>query len=602
MFYTMVRTNVHGDTIIYGSAIAVEPGVVAGKPKFCPYAYNNRTSRTVTAIDIAINYDYRTNDTEWYNGVVLKDRSNITIDRDVISLNQTDRYVYQPVASYNDGYWTYPYFDCGGGNIWMSTYSAPIMSLVNGTIHFQGVATIDIELTNLDINQCDPNGTEGSQAFDIFRGTHSCQATTYCEPLQLGFRAGSYLCKCLDGYYFPDTSSSLRAYRGADIEAFFESSTGSVTPGQFQCLKCPRGCDTCVDASPCLFQINFAVQAFMVFIISVMIVACLVVIAVIVKYRKELVIKTASPIFLLLMCVGAILMCASVFVMYGEVTTLACTIQIWPFNLGFTILYGALLLKTWRISVIFKAGGATKRINLPDKALLQRMVPLVLLVGVYLTVWTVLDPPKAYTVKTSSALKFYVCTMTWWKYAMFGMEALMLLVGVYLCFTVRKAPAHFNESKFITWGTYNAIILGSFLLMLTQFVGLSGGPDVVYVLTMAQQQVFVTITMGLIFAPKFWALYKGTNPADSTVYSNQNLVTITGRVKPPLVSSRFNPDPTSASKAVQCNPEDFFLICGPQEDNLPHSTKFSSKVTPMNGELRFQLEKNGGCHPVTTET
>lgn len=50
---------------------------------------------------------------------------------------------------------------------------------------------------------------------------------------------------------------------------------------------------------------------------------------------------------------------------------------------------------------------------------------------------------------------------------LFAVEALLLLAGVYLCFTVRKAPAHFNESKFITWATYNAIILGSFVIMLT---------------------------------------------------------------------------------------------------------------------------------------
>ena len=46
-------------------------------------------------------------------------------------------------------------------------------------------------------------------------------------------------------------------------------------------------------------------------------------------------------------------------------------------------------------------------------------------------------------------------------------EALILLFGVYLCFTVRKAPANFNESKYITWSVYNAIILGSFILILT---------------------------------------------------------------------------------------------------------------------------------------
>ena len=46
-------------------------------------------------------------------------------------------------------------------------------------------------------------------------------------------------------------------------------------------------------------------------------------------------------------------------------------------------------------------------------------------------------------------------------------ETMMLLFGVYLCFSVRKAPAAFNESKHITWSIYNAIILGSFLVIIS---------------------------------------------------------------------------------------------------------------------------------------
>ena len=37
--------------------------------------------------------------------------------------------VVQPVARLEDGHWTKPYFDCGGGNIWMVTYSSPIFGL-----------------------------------------------------------------------------------------------------------------------------------------------------------------------------------------------------------------------------------------------------------------------------------------------------------------------------------------------------------------------------------------------------------------------------------------------------------------------------------------
>lgn len=37
-----------------------------------------------------------------------------------------------------DGFWTKPYFDCGGGDIWMVTYTTPIFSLdISGKPKFQ---------------------------------------------------------------------------------------------------------------------------------------------------------------------------------------------------------------------------------------------------------------------------------------------------------------------------------------------------------------------------------------------------------------------------------------------------------------------------------
>jgi hypothetical protein len=40
------------------------------------------------------------------------------------------------------------------------------------------VATIDIELTYIDINQCDNDESITTSGLDVFRGTHKCQPTT----------------------------------------------------------------------------------------------------------------------------------------------------------------------------------------------------------------------------------------------------------------------------------------------------------------------------------------------------------------------------------------------------------------------------------------
>ncbi|KAK7487087.1 hypothetical protein BaRGS_00021582, partial [Batillaria attramentaria] len=473
MFYDFVRNNVHGDTLIFGSAVAIESDVHSTYATFCPYA-SKVASGGVSAFDLATAYNYSTTDTEWYH---------------------------EPVANYSHGRWTFPYFDCGGGNIWMVTYSAPILALgPSDTAVFKGVATIDLELTNIDINQCDAEDGDAGGSLDVFRGTHNCQPTTRCVPVaQQGFRRGSYNCECRDGFYFPDTTAIIRAFNGSVIDNFFDNNGPDVETDSFRCFRCPRGCDTCVDATPCLYEYVPAIRILVVLIIALLICGCGVLSFFTHKYRKQMVMKTASPIFLQIMIGSAVLMCTSVFVMYPEPTDALCTIFVWPFHMGFALLYGSLLIKTWRISVIFNS---RKKVNLPDKVLLQRLVPLPAVMAIFLSCWTVIGPPQVITVTMDDTKKFFSCSLDYWTYAVYGVEALLLLFGVYLCFTVRKAPAHFNESKHITWSTYNAIILGIFIITLTQFLSQTAGPDVVYVLLMMQLHVFVTFTLALIFVPK----------------------------------------------------------------------------------------------------
>ena len=40
-------------------------------------------------------------------------------------------------VDYEDGHWSLPYFDCGGGDIWMMTYTVPFFSYTNGTPGFK---------------------------------------------------------------------------------------------------------------------------------------------------------------------------------------------------------------------------------------------------------------------------------------------------------------------------------------------------------------------------------------------------------------------------------------------------------------------------------
>ncbi|CAC5374768.1 GPR158 [Mytilus coruscus] len=311
MFFSLVRNNVNSLKTVFGSCIAIEPGIYSKYSSFAPYAY--RQNEIVFSHNIALSYMYHGNKTEWYFNLKIRNWENATrtafktkYRAGTISLPEQEIVVL--TAKLEDGHWTKPYFDCGGGDIWMVTFSSPIFSLdLTGRPKFQGIASVDIQLTNIDINQCDQDSTHIYSDIDVFRGTHRCPSTTE-------------------------------------------------------------------------------------------------------------VIKAGSPIFLLLMCAGGLLVCT----------------MTKPFSF-----------------------------SCPELGHFENMV-----------------------------------------------EALLLLIGVYMCYVVRKAPGHFNESKYITWSVYNGILLGSFLLILTHVIGHSHGPDMLYLFKCLQIQVFATITLTLIYVPKLIALYR----------------------------------------------------------------------------------------------
>ncbi|XP_045187687.2 probable G-protein coupled receptor 158 [Mercenaria mercenaria] len=509
MLFLLGRNNVHGNSVIFGSGVALEKGVYSKYDKFCPYAH--KKNGTVQSHDIAVNYDYLDTYTIWYTDVKEKTWEDVDVVTDVVINRENDHHlpeveVSYPVAKLSDGHWTVPYFDCGGGNVWMVTYSSPIFGVQNGSVLFRGVATVDIELTQIDINQCDNNENERSSGLDVFRGTHRCQSTTTCVPMAGdGFVPGAYNCVCNDGYYLPQGANRNQSYYGREIENYVRE-FGVIEPGMFQCTACAAGCTTCVDSSPCLYEIN-TILKFSLLIVTLITVLGIMSIAVIIYiYRNNPVIKSASPAFLELMCLGGILILSQFFIHFLDMSVLVCTISNWPIHIGFFILYGSLVVKTWRISKIFTIG-ARQRIRIPDKILYQRIGILVCFISAMLAAWTMSVPSKVVELKTSDNLLYYTCQIGPFLFAFIAAKVLLLLYGVYLSFTIRKAPAQFND-KYMGYAIYNAIILGIAMSFLSRLLISIIGPDLIFVFQFLHLQVFATVTLLIIFVPKFFAIRK----------------------------------------------------------------------------------------------
>jgi phosphoserine phosphatase RsbU/P len=116
---TLIRTTIQATPDIYGSAVAFEPRSRPGKPElFAPYFY--RFQGGVKHTDLAReSYAYLLWD--WY----------------------------QIPKELGSPQWSEPYYDEGGGNILMSTYSVPLYSHVGKERRFIGIVTADVSLEGL---------------------------------------------------------------------------------------------------------------------------------------------------------------------------------------------------------------------------------------------------------------------------------------------------------------------------------------------------------------------------------------------------------------------------------------------------------------------
>ncbi|XP_038068972.1 probable G-protein coupled receptor CG31760 [Patiria miniata] len=421
------------------------------------------------------------------------------------------------LVTYEDGHWSAPYYDCGGGDIWMITYTVPFLgSYENGSYYFKGTSGLDIDLRSIDINQCpeDPDEDKSNnKEKNIFAGSDKCNNDTQvCQFIpDQGFRRGSYHCVCRKGFYFPSPADpGENYYNGSSIEAEYDRLLAGNTTRYYEmiCKPCGPGCDECVDGRSCRYAHNWTVRTVLL-IIQCITIGCTLPLFVFTIYNREVkVVKAASPVLLRIILLGSLFLYCPVLVSYYEPTVATCMLLQWFKEVGFSILFGAVLLKTWRISVVFRVRSAA-RVRITDIDLIKRLGLIVFIAIFYLIVRTAIAPPKVETGISLSNLKAEQCSYDWWDYAANIAELLLLLWGVRLCYVVRKAPSEFNESRFISWAIYNETMLSLFLCVATFFLQDLANPDLLYIIWFLYGQLTTTVVLALLFGSKIYLVSQG---------------------------------------------------------------------------------------------
>ncbi len=137
--YMVLESIVKNNKEVFGAIIAFEPDFFPEEGRyFAPYAFRDGDDiRSIVLGGPQYEYFYM----DWY---------------------QIPKVLERP-------YWTEPYFDEGGGEIIMATYSVPFYTRIDGERRLAGIATVDVELDYLTEIVTDVQIFESGYAFLISR-------------------------------------------------------------------------------------------------------------------------------------------------------------------------------------------------------------------------------------------------------------------------------------------------------------------------------------------------------------------------------------------------------------------------------------------------
>ena len=252
---------------------------------------------------------------------------------------------------------------------------------------------------------------------------------------------------------------------------------------------------------------------------------CLILCALVLRYRLHPIIRSASPLFLLLSVGGVTLLFGSGFALVAPVSTTSCSVFSWLLNFGLLLCFAPLFAKTWRIYRIF---GRKKLsvVAISNRKLLSMVLILVLAELVLMVAWQVagnLQPIDSFQT-TSSQVVLSVSTDTTRfivdEYAQCGVpvgasktmfvivlveKGIMFVFGALMAFTTRKVKSTFNESSGITLAIYNVCFTVGIIAPIILVIDAEG--DVLTLLLSFALLWIAYFTGGILFIPKMLQIF-----------------------------------------------------------------------------------------------
>ncbi|XP_031781803.1 gamma-aminobutyric acid type B receptor subunit 2 isoform X2 [Nasonia vitripennis] len=259
-------------------------------------------------------------------------------------------------------------------------------------------------------------------------------------------------------------------------------------------------------------------------------------------FRRHKSIKLSSPRLNNMAAAGCALVYGAVILLGLDHATLPdsdgyfptiCTARVYLLSAGFSLAFGSMFTKTYRVHRIFtrSRSGVVKNKLLQDTQLISLICVLLLIDGLVVTLWVTLDPMQRHLRNLTLEIspqdravvyqpQVEVCRSqhtNGWLGALYVYKGLLLVVGVYMAWETRhvKIPA-LNDSQYIGMSVYSVVITSGIVVVLANLM--SDQATLAFVTITSLILASTTSTLALLFLPQLAHILAGER-ADPVVQS-----------------------------------------------------------------------------------
>ena len=282
-----------------------------------------------------------------------------------------------------------------------------------------------------------------------------------------------------------------------------------------------------------------------------------------VRYRQHALLRSASPLFMVVSLLGVMLLFGAILALVLTPTASSCAAFSWLIQLGFTVTFAPLFAKAYRIYRIF---GRRKLsvVKISNRRLLAAVILTILADVILLSVWHSVAPPtvsvivQLTTTATGTIQQngYPQCAWNGTSASFMGVECgikvVSLCLGVMLAFSTRQVTDRFNDSKSISLSIYNLVFALVVILPILVLIDAVGNVRILLLLFCIAEIGFVTL--GVLFLPKLF----------SFLASNNNVM--------PVMS-------TSNTSVYQHSSNGYSFLSTEQLAGLPHLTRYIAALT-----------------------